>query len=146
RRDRGPALGAAHLRRDLRRAARPARHRRARGGPRRGGRSGELGGGPGLRPGSPPDRPQERPGRARPRDRVSAPAAAPWYASAAVLGVGRALDAAAPIVPEEAELAVEALNVDATSYKAIRERCDGDPARMADCIAAIVRERGKLQN
>src|SRR6185503_6588970 len=125
RRDRGPALGAAHLRRDLRRAARPARHRRARGGPRRGGRSGELGGGPGLRPGSPPDRPQERPGRARPRDRVSAPAAAPWYASAAVLGVGRALeppgalphiarvlDAAAPIVPEEAELAVEALNVD----------------------------------
>jgi len=90
---------------------------------------------------------------------VSAPAAAPWYASAAVLGVGRALDppgalphiarvldAAAPIVPEEAELAVEALNVDATSYKAIRERCDGDPARMADCIAAIVRERGKLQN
>ena len=90
---------------------------------------------------------------------MSAPAAAPWYASRAVLGVGRALDppgalphiarvldAAAPIVPEEAELAVEALNVDATSYKVIRERCDGDPARMADCIAAIVRERGKLQN
>ena len=90
---------------------------------------------------------------------MSARAAAPWYASAAVLGVRRALeppgalphsarvlDAAAPIVPEEAELAVEALNVDATSYKVIRERCDGDPARMADCIAAIVRERGKLQN
>jgi L-erythro-3,5-diaminohexanoate dehydrogenase len=87
------------------------------------------------------------------------PAAAPWYASAAVLGVGRAvdppgalphiarvLDAAAPIVAEEAELAVEVLNVDATSYRVIRERCDGDAARMADCIAAIVRERGKLQN
>ena len=90
---------------------------------------------------------------------MSAPAAAPWYASAAVLGVGRALeppgalphiarvlDAAAPIVPEEAELAVEALNVDATSYGVIRERCDGDAARMADCIAAIVHEHGKLQN
>jgi L-erythro-3,5-diaminohexanoate dehydrogenase len=84
---------------------------------------------------------------------------APWYANPAVLGVGRALeprgalphiarvlDAAAPILPEEAELAVEALNVDATSYKAIRERCDADPARMADCIAEVVRERGKLQN
>ena len=90
---------------------------------------------------------------------MSARAAAPWYASAAVLGVRRALeppgalphsarvlDAAAPIVPEEAELAVEALNVDATSYKVIRERCAGHPGRMADCIAAIVRERGKLQN
>jgi L-erythro-3,5-diaminohexanoate dehydrogenase len=76
-----------------------------------------------------------------------------------VLGVGRALDppgalphiarvldAAAPILPEEAELEVEALNVDATSDRVIRERCDGDPARMAGCIAAIVRERGKLRN
>jgi L-erythro-3,5-diaminohexanoate dehydrogenase len=85
--------------------------------------------------------------------------AAPWYADAGLLGVERALeppgalphiarrlDAAAPIGPEEAELAVEALNVDATSYKAIRERCDGDPDRMAERIAAIVRERGKLQN
>jgi L-erythro-3,5-diaminohexanoate dehydrogenase len=85
--------------------------------------------------------------------------ATPWYASPAVLGVGRAveppgalphiarvLDAAAPILPEEAELAVEVLNVDATSYRVIRERCGGDAARMADCIAAIVRERGKLQN
>jgi len=90
---------------------------------------------------------------------MSARAAAPWYASPAVLGVRRALeppgalphiarvlDAAAPILAEEAELAVEALNVDATSYKVIRERCAGDPGRMADCIAAIVRERGKLQN
>jgi L-erythro-3,5-diaminohexanoate dehydrogenase len=94
----------------------------------------------------------KRPGR-------RAEGAAPWYASPALLGIGRAveppgalphiarvLDAAAPIAPEEAELAVDALNVDATSYTAIRERCDGDPERMAGCIAAIVRERGKLQN
>ena len=52
---------------------------------------------------------------------MSARAAAPWYASPAVLGVRRALeppgalphiarvlDAAAPILAEEAELAVEA--------------------------------------
>jgi L-erythro-3,5-diaminohexanoate dehydrogenase len=89
---------------------------------------------------------------------MSAPTT-PWYASPAVLGVTRAVeppgalphiarvvDAAAPILPEEAEIAVEALNVDATSYRVIRERCDGDAGRMADCIAAIVRERGKLQN
>ena len=41
RRDRAARLEAAHLRRDLRRAARPARHRRPPGGPRRGRRVGD---------------------------------------------------------------------------------------------------------
>ena len=42
RRDRAARLEAAHLRRDLRRAARPARHRRPPGGPRRGRHVGGL--------------------------------------------------------------------------------------------------------
>lgn len=86
-------------------------------------------------------------------------ASAPWYVNAALLGVHRALepvgalphiavrvDAATEANEYEAEIDVEMLNVDATSYKAIRERCDGDPERMAATIAEIVSERGKLQN
>jgi L-erythro-3,5-diaminohexanoate dehydrogenase len=82
-----------------------------------------------------------------------------WYADAELLGVHRSLepagalphiarrvDAQTPANQWEAELDVEMLNVDATSYKAIRERCDGDPERMAATIMEIVAERGKLQN
>jgi L-erythro-3,5-diaminohexanoate dehydrogenase len=90
---------------------------------------------------------------------VTAAATEPWYANALLLGVERALepagalphiarrlDAAAPANDYEAEIDVEALNVDATSYRAIRERCDGDAARMAATIAEVVAERGKMQN
>ena len=83
----------------------------------------------------------------------------PWYADAALLGVARAIepagalphiarrvDAETPANAYEAEIDVEMLNVDATSYRAIRERCDGDPARMAATIQEIVGERGKMQN
>jgi L-erythro-3,5-diaminohexanoate dehydrogenase len=83
----------------------------------------------------------------------------PWYADADLLGVRRSLeprgalphiarrlDAATPANAFEAEVDVEVLNVDATSYREIRERCDGDPARMAATIEDVVRERGKLQN
>jgi L-erythro-3,5-diaminohexanoate dehydrogenase len=90
---------------------------------------------------------------------MSAHAIEPWYANPRLLGVERALepagalphiahrlDASAPANDYEAELAVEALNVDATSYRAIRERCDGDAARMAATIAEVVADRGKLQN
>ena len=90
---------------------------------------------------------------------MTARIAEPWFADARLLGVERAieppgalphiasrLDAAAPANPYEAELDVEVLCVDATSYKVIRDRSDGDPARMAAAIAAIVSERGKLQN
>jgi L-erythro-3,5-diaminohexanoate dehydrogenase len=82
-----------------------------------------------------------------------------WYSNAALLGVARAVepagalphiahrvDAAAPANAYEAEIDVEMLNVDATSYAAIRARCDGDAARMAATIEEIVRERGKMQN
>jgi L-erythro-3,5-diaminohexanoate dehydrogenase len=82
-----------------------------------------------------------------------------WYVNAPLLGVHRALepvralphiarrvDAATPANAYEAELDVEMLNVDATSYRAIRERCDGDGDRMAATLREIVAERGKLQN
>jgi L-erythro-3,5-diaminohexanoate dehydrogenase len=82
-----------------------------------------------------------------------------WYVNAPLLGVHRALepagalphiarrvDAAAPANAYEAELDVEWLNVDATSYRAIRERCDSDPERMAATLEEIVADRGKLQN
>jgi L-erythro-3,5-diaminohexanoate dehydrogenase len=90
---------------------------------------------------------------------MSVGAALPWYANAELLGVERALepvgalphiasrlDAGAPANAYEAELDVDVLNVDATSYRVIRDRCDADPDRMADAIAGIVEERGKLQN
>jgi L-erythro-3,5-diaminohexanoate dehydrogenase len=90
---------------------------------------------------------------------VSAATADAWYVNARLLGVHRALepagalphiarrvDATAPANAYEAELDVEMLNVDATSYRAIREHCAGDAARMATTIEDIVRERGKLQN
>jgi L-erythro-3,5-diaminohexanoate dehydrogenase len=90
---------------------------------------------------------------------MSAHATEPWYANARLLGVQRALepagalphiahrlDAGAPANEYEAEIEVEALNVDATSYRAIRERCEADGERMAATIAEVVAERGKLQN
>lgn len=80
-------------------------------------------------------------------------------ATAARLGVHRALqpprtlphiaerlNADAPINRYEAEIDVELLNVDATSFTELRRHSGGDPQGMADAIAAIVAERGKLQN
>jgi L-erythro-3,5-diaminohexanoate dehydrogenase len=90
---------------------------------------------------------------------MTAQASDAWYADAELLGVHRSLepagalphiahrvDADTPANEWEAELDVEMLNVDATSYKAIRERCDGDPERMAATIVEIVTARGKMQN
>ena len=64
----------------------------------------------------------------------------------ALLHIARVLDATAPINPYEAELDVEMLAIDATSFADIRRRCDVDPDAMAEAISAIVAERGKLQN
>jgi L-erythro-3,5-diaminohexanoate dehydrogenase len=90
---------------------------------------------------------------------MTAHASEPWYVNAALLGVARSLepagalphiarrvDAQTPANEYEAEIDVEMLNVDATSYKAIREHSDGDAERMADTIMEIVAERGKMQN
>jgi L-erythro-3,5-diaminohexanoate dehydrogenase len=90
---------------------------------------------------------------------TSAAIHASWEVDAAVLGIERAvqppgvlahtarvLDADTPATDCEVALDVEMLAVDATSYRAIRERCDGDAERMAAMIAGIVTERGKLEN
>jgi L-erythro-3,5-diaminohexanoate dehydrogenase len=60
--------------------------------------------------------------------------------------IARRLDGATAANEYEAELAVEMLAVDATSFADIRRRADGDPEAMADAIAQIVAEHGKLQN
>jgi len=56
------------------------------------------------------------------------------------------LDATAPANTFEAEVEVEMLNVDATSYRQIRLACDSDPRAMAARIRGIVAERGKMHN
>ena len=82
-----------------------------------------------------------------------------WGIEAAALGIWRSLepagalvhaarrvDAQTPATEHEAEIDVELLAVDATSYRAIREHANGDPDRIAALISEIVTERGKLQN
>lgn len=58
----------------------------------------------------------------------------------------RVLDARSPPSECEATIDVELLAIDATSYRAIRERAGADAQRMTETIARIVAERGKLQN
>lgn len=60
--------------------------------------------------------------------------------------IARRLNAALAINEHEAELAVEMLNIDATSFGDIRRRSDSDPEAMGALIAGIVTEHGKLQN
>lgn len=56
------------------------------------------------------------------------------------------LDASLPARPDELCVEVESLNVDAASFKQIKEAAGGDSARMIEDILAIVRSRGKMQN
>lgn len=56
------------------------------------------------------------------------------------------VDATSEPSEHEAAIDVELLHVDATSFAALRDRGDSDPARIAALIAEIVAERGKLQN
>jgi L-erythro-3,5-diaminohexanoate dehydrogenase len=60
--------------------------------------------------------------------------------------IARRLDAALAANDHEAELAVEMLAIDATSFADIRRRSEADPERMGALIASIVGEHGKLQN
>lgn len=64
----------------------------------------------------------------------------------ALLHIASKLDATSEPSEYEAAVAAELLHVDATSFAALRDRCDSDPARIATLIAEIVAERGKLQN
>src|SRR5215468_860551 len=58
----------------------------------------------------------------------------------------RKLDPSLPLRPSELLIEVESLNIDAASFRQIREACGGDPERMMESIRSIVRERGKMQN
>lgn len=57
-----------------------------------------------------------------------------------------ALDPSLPLGEDEIAISVEALNVDAASFRQIEAACGRDRARIADEIARIVRTRGKLHN
>jgi L-erythro-3,5-diaminohexanoate dehydrogenase len=69
---------------------------------------------------------------------VSPPGALPQRADA--------LDPRLPLGEDELLLDVEALNVDAASFRQIESAAGGDPGRIAAEIARIVRDRGKLHN
>ena len=56
------------------------------------------------------------------------------------------LDASGPVRAHEFEVAVDRLDLDATSHRNIREGADGDPEQMAARILSIVNERGKMHN
>jgi len=56
------------------------------------------------------------------------------------------LDPRLPPGEDELVLDVEALNVDAASFRQIEAAAGGDPERIAAEIARIVRERGKMHN
>jgi L-erythro-3,5-diaminohexanoate dehydrogenase len=56
------------------------------------------------------------------------------------------LDPALPLGEDELAISVEALNVDAASFRQIESAVGKDPARIAAEISRIVRERGKLHN
>jgi L-erythro-3,5-diaminohexanoate dehydrogenase len=72
-------------------------------------------------------------------DRVIAPAGA-------LPQPAERLDASGPVRPYEFEVDIERLCLDSTSFRNIRERSDGDPARMADRILEVVAQRGKMHN
>lgn len=56
------------------------------------------------------------------------------------------LDPDLPLGEDELAIAVEALNVDAASFRQLEGAVGRDPARLAAAIARLVRARGKLHN
>ena len=56
------------------------------------------------------------------------------------------LDPSLPLRPSEMLIDVESLNVDAASFKQIRESCGGEPEVVVARIQEIVQARGKMQN
>ncbi len=56
------------------------------------------------------------------------------------------LDPTLPLGEDELAIEVEALNVDAASFRQLETSLGGDPARIAAEVERIVRERGKLHN
>src|SRR4051812_40148358 len=58
----------------------------------------------------------------------------------------RRLDPKLPIRSTELLIDVESLNIDAASFKQLKDEANGDPGRIIASIRAIVSERGKMQN
>ena len=56
------------------------------------------------------------------------------------------LDPSLPLRDDELLIDVDRLNVDAASFRQLRQAAGDDPAKVGDEIARIVAERGKLQN
>jgi L-erythro-3,5-diaminohexanoate dehydrogenase len=56
------------------------------------------------------------------------------------------LDARAGLWPDEVRVRLERLNLDAASFRQLREAYDGDPAAIRAAVLGIVADRGKMQN
>ncbi|MGH3160905.1 MAG: hypothetical protein ACRDOC_03405, partial [Streptosporangiaceae bacterium] len=56
------------------------------------------------------------------------------------------LDASPAIAPDEVRIRVERLNLDAASYRQIREAYSGDPDKIRRAVLDIITTRGKMQN
>jgi L-erythro-3,5-diaminohexanoate dehydrogenase len=56
------------------------------------------------------------------------------------------LDADPALWPDEVRVRVDRLNLDAASFRQLREATGGDAARMRAAVTRIVAERGKMQN
>ncbi len=56
------------------------------------------------------------------------------------------LDASLPLRPSELLIEVESLNIDAASFRQLKDAAGGDAERVGQAIQEIVRSRGKMQN
>jgi L-erythro-3,5-diaminohexanoate dehydrogenase len=56
------------------------------------------------------------------------------------------LDPSPELWPDEARLRVDRLNLDAASFRQLREAAHGEPAALRAAVLGIVGERGKMQN
>ena len=56
------------------------------------------------------------------------------------------LDASPAIAPDEVRIRVDRLNLDAASYRQIREAYAGDPDKIRTAVLDIITTRGKMQN
>jgi L-erythro-3,5-diaminohexanoate dehydrogenase len=56
------------------------------------------------------------------------------------------LDASPVIAPDEVRIRVDRLNLDAASYRQIRESHSGDPGKIRATVLDIITTRGKMQN
>jgi L-erythro-3,5-diaminohexanoate dehydrogenase len=56
------------------------------------------------------------------------------------------LDASPAIAPDEVRIRVDRLNLDAASYRQLRETYSGDPDKIRRAVLDIITTRGKMQN